>query len=310
MKNSTIFVYTLLFCVFGHAQAQGQEYNPEEIATIVNELVGEMIPIPAGSFFMGNMSECDKREKKISSMTVSFSEMDKLALSYDYTCIYETPVHRVTVPAFKMGKYEVMVAQWEACVADGGCNGYFPSAEVFSHPGPDASWARSNRPVIGVSWDDIQSFIVWLNARTGGNFRLPTEAEWEYAARAGSTTRYSWGDDIGRNQANCRGCDWWGERVQGKERHVTAPVGSFPANAWGLHDMHGNVSEWVQDCWNDSYEGAPTDGSAWTSGDCDERVIRGGSWYFHPGYLRSADRYWSDRSFRDNSVGFRLAQDQ
>ena len=317
MKNSIILVYTLLFCVVSHAHARGQEYDSQETAAIVSKLVGEMVPVPAGSFFMGNMSDCDKPEKQARSMTVSFSEMDKLALSPDYTCLYETPVHRVTVPAFKMGKYEVTVAQWEACAADGGCNGYSPSAEISSDLfAPNASWARGNRPVIGVSWNDIQSFIDWLNGRTGGNFRLPTEAEWEYAARAGTTTRYSWGDNIGRNRANCLSCYWWGQSALGDEHLVTAPVGSFPANAWGLHDMHGNVSEWVQDCWNEydydlgGYEYAPDDGSAWTSDNCSRRVVRGGYWGSLPTYLSSASRGFGRPADRDGSTGFRLAQDE
>ena len=195
--------------------------------------------------------------------------------------------HSVTVSDFKLGKYEVTFAQWDACLADGGCGGYTPDDE-----------GRGNRPVIYVSWDDIQLFIDWLNARTGGNYRLPTEAEWEYAARAGSTTKYSWGNSIGHNRANCDGCGsrWDDDR--------TAPVGSFSANAWGIHDMHGNVWEWVQDCSNDSYVGAPTDGSAWTSGDCGRRVIRGGSWFHLPGLLRSANRTGSARS--NSGLPYRL----
>ena len=205
------------------------------------------------------------------------------------------PVHRVTVPAFKLGKYEVTFAQWDACVADGGCGGYRPY---------DIKYGRGNRPVINVSWDDAQLFIDWLNARTGGHYRLPTEAEWEYAARAGTTTRYSWGDDIGRNRANCHG------NFCGDSYRNTAPVGSFPANAWGLHDMNGNVWEWVQDCWNGSYAGAPSDGSAWTSGDCSLRVLRGGSWRYSPRDLRSAYRFrQGSRSDRVRDRGFRLAQD-
>ena len=206
----------------------------------------------------------------------------------------ERPVHSVTVPAFKLGKHEVTFAQWDACVADGGCGGYQPD---------DKGWGRGNRPVIYVSLDDVQGFIRWLNSKTGGNFRLPTEAEWEYAARAGSTTAYSWGNSIGSNRANCDGCGsrWDYDR--------TAPVGSFSANAWGLHDMHGNVGEWVQDCWNDSYVGAPTDGSAWISSDCAWRVVRGGSWINYPRDQRSARRVlaiWP----RIHTLGFRLAQDK
>ena len=150
---------------------------------------------------------------------------------------------------------------------------------------------------------DAQRFIDWLNDKTDGKFRLLTEAEWEYAVRAGSTTNYSWGNSMGSNWANCYDCGstWDGDR--------TSPVGSFTANAWGLHDMHGNVWEWVQDCYNDSYVGAPSDGSAWTGGDCSLRVRRGGAWNNKSVYMRSAIRIGSVRSSRGNLVGFRIAQD-
>ena len=187
-------------------------------------------------------------------------------------------------------------AQWDACVADGGCGRFTPD---------DGGWGRGNRPVMRVSWNDVQGFIDWLNDKTGGNYRLPTEAEWEYASRAGSTMEYSWGNSIGSNQANCGGCGsrWDDDR--------TAPVGSFSANDWGLHDMHGNVWEWVQDCYNDSYVGAPTDGRAWTSGDCSQRVLRGGGYYSTARFLSSAARVKTDRSNRDShDQGFRLAQDK
>ena len=238
-------------------------------AALERELTGEMVAIPGGTFRMGDLN----------------------GGGYDN----ERPVHSVTVPDFKLGKFEVTFTQWDACVADGGCGRYTPD---------DKGWGRGNRPVINVSWDDIQGFIDWLNSKTGGNFRLPTEAEWEYAARAGSTTKYSWGNSIGSNRANCEGCGsrWDDDR--------TAPVGSFSANAWGLHDLHGNVWEWAQDCWNDSYVGAPTDGSAWTSGDCGQRVLRGGSWFHVPRLLRSADRGRDTRSYRGLNIGFRLAQDK
>ena len=132
---------------------------------------------------------------------------------------------------------------------------------------------------------------------------MPTEAEWEYAARAGSATKYSWGDDIGSKRARCFSC------CNLRDNGRTAPVRSFSANPWGLHDMYGNVWEWTEDCWNDNYNGAPTDGSAWTSGDCGWRVFRGSSWGLDPRFLRSALRYWSVRSARYSSIGFRLAQD-
>ena len=232
------------------------------------EFAGEMVSIPGGTFRMGDLSGDGDED--------------------------ELPVHTVTVPAFRMGKYEVTFSQWDSCVADGGCGGYYPD---------DEGWGRGNRPVINVSWDDTQLFIDWLNDKTDGNFRLLTEAEWEYAVRAGSTTKYSWGNGIGNNRANCENCGsrWDNDR--------TAPVGSFSTNAWELHDMHGNVREWVQDCWNDSYVGAPTDSSAWMNGDCGRRVVRGGSWYNTPEFLRSTSRYWNIRMDRHSNRGFRLSQD-
>ena len=203
----------------------------------------EMVAIPGGSFRMGDLSG-DGRD-------------------------WEGPVHVVTIAPFEMGKYEVTFSQWDACVADGGC----------SHVPDDEGWGRGNRPVINVSWDDVQGFIAWLNTKTGGGYRLPTESEWEYAARAGSESKYSWGNELGSNRANCDK-EYCGDRWE-----KTAPVGAFASNAWGLHDMHGNVWEWVEDCWNDSYVGAPGDGSAWRSGSCSQRVIRGGSWLNTTGFL-------------------------
>ena len=249
-------------------QEESEEPQPQYDDEKTRQYAGDMVSIPGGTFRMGDLNGAGDDD--------------------------ERPVHSVTVPDFKLGKHEVTFAQWDACVADGSCGRYTPDEE-----GSD----RGNRSVIDVSWDDIQSFIAWLNARTGGNFRLPTEAEWEYASRAGSTTKYSWGNSIGSNRANCY--DDCGDRWE-----YTAPVGSFSANAWGLHDLHGNVNEWVQDCWNDSYAGAPTDGSAWTSGDCVRSVIRGGSWSATPRDLRSAYRAWLLRSLRSYTVGFRLAQDK
>ena len=155
---------------------------------------------------------------------------------------------------------------------------------AVSRRAPDG-WGRGRRPVIFVSWEDAVAYTKWLSEQTGERYRLPSEAEWEYAARSGTKKKkYSWGNEIGHNRANCDGCgSQWDNRK-------TAPVGSFGPNIWGLHDMHGNVKEWVQDCWNGSYQGAPTDGSAWESGDCSQRVLRGGAWNYNPGILRSAYR--------------------
>ena len=226
----------------------------------------------------------------------------------------ERPVHTVTVRPFRLGKYEVTFAQWDACVASGGCpRGQIDSSRSdYYYLAYDEGWGRGNRPVINVSWNHAQLYIDWLNARTGGGYRLPTEAEWEYAARAGSTTKYPWGNDLGSNRANCLN-DFCGDNYD-----YTAPVGSFPANAWGLHDMHGNVHEWVQDCWRGNYEGAPTDGSARTS-NCysglgynhpySRRTFRGGSWSNSALDLRSARRARSERTDKAAGSGFRVAQD-
>ena len=199
----------------------------------------------------------------------------------------------MTIPApFAVGKYEVTFAEWDACVAGGGCEGFRP----------DDVWGRGDRPVINVSWDDGQAYVRWLSREAGEQYRLLSEPEWEYAARAGSQTLYAWGDEIGRDRANCDGC---GSRW---EDESTAPVGSFAPNAFGLHDMHGNVWEWVEDCVNNSYAGAPSDGTAWVSGNCEYRVLRGGSWGSDPRILRSAYRGWNSTGNRYNYLGFRVAR--
>ncbi len=234
----------------------------------------EMVVIPAGSFRMG-------------------------CLSSDNSCRSNVfPVHRVDVPRFALSKYEVTFVEWDACVAAGGCNGYRPHAR----------WGRGDDPVIHVSWHDAQSYVAWLSTQTGEEYRLPSEAEWEYAARAGTETKYHWGDQIGVNQANFGKS--FVEVIELRRRRGTVPVGQFDPNAWGLYDMHGNVSEWVQDCWNESYVGAPNDGSAWESGSCGSRVLRGGSWNSSSGGegLRSAFRYGVSPDDRDFNDGFRIAR--
>ncbi len=231
----------------------------------------EMVVVPAGTYMMGSEKGNDD----------------------------EKPVHQVTIEQpFAVGKYEVTFAEWEACVAGGGCNGYRPD---------DQGWGRGRRPVIEVSWEDAQNYVRWLSEQTGEAYRLLSEAEWEYVARAGATTRYTWGDEIGENRANCNGC---GSRWDYKQ---TAPVGSFSANVFGLYDVHGNVWEWVVDCWNENYEGSPDDGRAWgsswfDSGDCTRRVVRGGSWINVTRHLRSAVRYRYSAGGRDDIYGVRLAR--
>ncbi|GAB6051204.1 hypothetical protein JCM17960_00240 [Magnetospira thiophila] len=198
----------------------------------------------------------------------------------------EKPVHRVNIGyQFAVGKYEVTQAEWQAVMG--------------SNP---SKFKGSNRPVEQVSWNDAQTFIEKLNRKTGQRYRLLSESEWEYVARAGTTTTYSWGNSAGSGNANCDGC---GSRWDNKE---TAPVGSFRANPFGVHDMHGNVLEWVQDCYQDSYANTPTDGSARGGNNSCDRVYRGGSWISIPRDLRSANRYGLQPDYRSLSLGFRLAR--
>ena len=157
--------------------------------------------------------------------------------------------------------------------------------------------------MVDVSWHDAKAYVEWLSRKTGKRYRLLSEGEWEYVARAGTETAFWWGDEMGSGRANCDGC---GSRWDGRQ---TAPAGSFRANGFGLHDVHGNVWEWVEDCWHGDYGGAPTDGSAWTSGGvCGKRVLRGGSWFNKPRNLRSANRNWYSAGFRISYLGFRIAR--
>ena len=167
----------------------------------------------------------------------------------------------------------------------------------------DEGWGRGNRPVVNVSWRDAEAYTEWLASETGQPYRLPTEAEWEYAARAGSLTTYWWGNRMQQNVAVCADC---GSEWDGKQ---TAPVGTFPANSWGLHDMTGNVDEWVADCYADNYEQAPLDGSAYTERACQDRVMRGGSWFEINRLIRPASRYRHPQESTRNSWGFRVALD-
>jgi formylglycine-generating enzyme required for sulfatase activity len=208
--------------------------------------------------------------------------------------------HTVTfAKPFAISKYELTFADWDACVVGGGCNGYRPS---------DQGWGRSHQPVINVDWDDAQQYVAWLSQVTGKTYRLLSEAEYEYAARAGTTTTYPWGDDIkfnGQGMANCDGCGSKWDNSQ------TAPVGSFPPNEFGLYDMVGNVLEWTEDCAHTDLNGAPTDGSAWLAdadGNCTNRIVRGGSWSQAPNFLRLEVRAGGNPGFRVDGLGFRVAR--
>ncbi|MCE2597260.1 formylglycine-generating enzyme family protein [Motilimonas cestriensis] len=226
-----------------------------------------MLPIPAGSFNMGCVSEknCNSNEQ---------------------------PVRLVTLDAFELSATEVTFEQWDACYADGGC----------SHRAKDQGWGRGERPVINVSWQDTLQYINWLNAKTGLQFSLPSEAQWEYAARAGNQTQYNCDNEIGKKDTNCHelGSKW--DWLQ------TDPVASLSANPWGLYDMYGNVWEWTQDCYNNNYQGAPSNGSPWQIGDCNRGVIRGGLWLPTIWNLRTATRFNYSRDVRFYFIGFRVSR--
>jgi formylglycine-generating enzyme required for sulfatase activity len=208
--------------------------------------------------------------------------------------------HRVAVPSFALGKYEITFAQWDACLAGGGCRG--PAAR-------DEGWGRETRPVIGVTWDMAKSYVEWLSQKTGKPYRLPSEAEWEYAARARTTTPFSFGATITADQANFDGSTGYAEGPAGLNRRQTLPVGRFPANAFGLHDMHGNVSEWTEDCWRDGYaDDAPANAAPYLDPECGEHVTRGGSWEDPPEDIRAAARAGARRDQQSSSLGFRVAR--
>ena len=238
----------------------------------------EMVEIQKGSFLMG--SDNGRAEEK--------------------------PVHQVTIKnSFAVGKYEVTRGQYAVFVKN---SNYSPEAgcETWDSPSFNMDLTKSWRdpaftqdgdhPVVCVNWHDAQAYVNWLSEHTGEQYRLLSESEWEYVARAGSTTNYSFGDDIDSNKAN------YGDKFRG-----TTAVGSYPANEFGLHDIHGNAAEWVADCWIDNYEHAPVTSSPMTEGTCKKRVFRGGTWHNAAQYLRSAYRYGYISGFRLSGLGFRVA---
>jgi formylglycine-generating enzyme required for sulfatase activity len=205
----------------------------------------------------------------------------------------EKPAHHVTLRTpFAIGKYEVTVKEWNACVEAGACQ----RVGQYASPTPQA-------PIRDVSWDDARQYLKWLSTSSGKPYRLPSEAEWEYAARGGTSTRYWWGDQMAPGKANCKDCGppW---RSEGP-----ADGGSFAANPNGLYDMNGSVWEWVGDCWHSSFSGSPADGDAWDEPNCSVRVIRGGSWREPAPYMASSTRFRYDAAVRHSENGFRVARD-
>jgi formylglycine-generating enzyme required for sulfatase activity len=237
----------------------------------------EMVVVPAGSFTMGSPANEPERLSNEAQVRVS-----------------------IAAP-FAVGRFAVTFDEWDACAADGGCNGYKPN---------DQGWGRGKHPVINVNWDDAKAYASWLSRKTGKTYRLLSEAEREYVTRGGTTTPFWWGSSITPKQANYDGSadPYKGGGSKGEQRQRTVPVDSFEPNQWGLYNVHGNVWEWTEDCWNDSNTGNPGDGEARTTGDCSTRVVRGSSWLSHPQFLRSAYRLRVSTGNRYSLYGFRLAR--
>jgi formylglycine-generating enzyme required for sulfatase activity len=200
----------------------------------------------------------------------------------------ERAIHKVTVPPFAVGRFPVTGGEWRLCVAAGGCS-FDPGGD------PEA-------PVHNLSWDDAEQYAGWLSRLTGHRYRLLSESEWEYAARAGAGTRYWWGEQFKPEMSSCRSC-------AAQVPSEPPKVGLFPANAFGLHDVTGSVSQWVSDCWHKNYKGAPADGRAWAAAGCPERVLRGGSWTSAPADLRITNREFYDPKVRYPGHGLRVARD-
>ncbi len=269
----------------------------------------EMVVIPAGQFMMGSPSDEEGRD------------------------VDEGPVHRVQVPSFALGKYEVTRGQFAAFVratgysAGGNCwvdKGGGDLRELASKNWRDPNFSQTDRdPVVCVNWNEAKAYVEWLGRETGERYRLPSESEWEYAARAGTTAARYWGNDPDAACTNANVADEFAKQNYSgfvhnysgftihncRDGHVyTAAVGSFRANGFGLYDVLGNVWEWVEDCWIGSYVGALSNGDSWTTGDCDRRDVRGGSWYDHPGFVRAANRWRHGPVIRLTFTGFRVAR--
>ena len=301
MKKTLPLLCALLFSsVLFSPVALSEDYTKNSIGMRFKNIL-------AGSFYMGSCQfskadkEANKKRKFMGLPPLKGATCPSGASPDDEAMDDETPQHKVRISrSFRMGIYEVTLGQFKQYIAGAGRD------ELLTDDFMKYNRNGDRAPVVYVSQRDAQGFIRWLNKKEGTrSYRLPTEAEWEYAARAGTTTRYSWGNAIGWNRANCDGCgSQWDDKRP-------APVGSFAANAFGLYDMHGNASEWVEDCWHENYKDAPTDGRAWKAG-CGTQgaVLRGGSWSSrYPWSLRSANRARLGLSIRRGYIGFRLVQD-
>lgn len=226
----------------------------------------ELVVIPSGTFEMGSLKGKES----------------------------EQPVKKITIyQPLAVGRFEVTFEEWDACHLEGGC-----SRKVH-----DRDWGRQKRPVINVLYSDIQEYLRWIREKTSSYYRLPSEAEWEYAARAGTNTEYWWGDKMIKGYANCRNC---GTKWSGIK---SAPVGSFKSNPWGLYDLHGNLLEYVEDCWANNHTTVPKNALPYLKPNCRSRVIKGGAWYYLPKTSRSAYRAKNDTRVFSYFIGFRVLRE-
>jgi formylglycine-generating enzyme required for sulfatase activity len=263
-------------------ESKQSQYFREDLG---NDITLEMVAIPGGTFLMGTEDE----------------EIERLVKKFGWERFRsERPKREVNVPPFFIGKYPITQEQWRAIAATAKID-----IDLETNP---SSFKGDELPVESVNWDQAIEFCKRLSRETKREYRLPSEAEWEYACRAGTTTPFYFGETITGKLANYRASETYAEEAKGEHRGETTPVGQFPPNAFGLYDMHGNVWEWCADTWHDNYDGAPTDGSAWIENGNDNRSpMRGGSWGFNPAFCRSAFRHYDyRRDFRYYILGFRV----
>lgn len=267
---AAVFVSAVLFSVSWAARHETPAFKPGQAFRDCPQCP-ELVVVPAGLYIMG-LNATGKKSK---------------------------PPHRVNIrKPFALGRFEVKFSEWRACADEGGC---------LADP-DDHRWGRKGRPVINVTFFDAKRYLEWISKKTGERYRLPSEAEWEYADRGGATTLWWWGDKVGKDNANCKDCkSQWSDG--GELPHGTAPVGSFAPNPFGVHDTAGNVFEWVEDCWNPSHENAPPDGTARTQGDCRYRVIRGGSFYYYSKVAKSYYRAKNPPGVKSYWLGFRVLRE-
>lgn len=265
MSTARLLAALLLTLVIGLDSARAADpAAPGTVFRDCERICPELVVIPPGSFIMGS-------DEKAEAPRVSV---------------------RISKP-FTLGRFETTFDEFDACVDAGDC-----AKKPY-----DRDWGRGRRPVHTVTLAEIEDYLAWLGKTTGKRYRLPSEEEWEYAARAGTTTDYWFGDTMIAGEVNCRDCATEWSAVK------SAPVGSFNPNPWGLYDVHGNLNELVADCWNPTHKDAPTDGSARTDGDCKSRVFKGGAWYYNPRASRSSWRARNDARVPSYVYGFRVLRE-